>query len=681
MAPPSTAMFVSVLPFFLPAPTEPPNAAATLRYDHQELTLQYNGKVIFQGKLEVEGTPYIRKVVEKGDRGQIDQVFAITASAIRLNGRIHADDDSFMCSAEPDGYAQPPIVRHSYGKASNGLNRGVYERTQDWLLSVDYHSAASVTPTDSNDYTLAASGSEIVVRFRPRYYSRHRGLTYFEPWKKKAWTKSEVGWCSWFAFWNNVTQQDIHQAADVLAEKLKPYGLDTLQIDDGFQQAPVGLPETWTKPNEKFPDGMGKLAEYIRGKGLIPGIWLTPMVHRESAVQAHPDLFVHDASGKPAKARWIGYPIDGSNPKAIDTFVKPVFEAYAKTGWGYYKMDALRHLRYEGYNSQADFFAKKRKSRSEAFRNVVRAARETVGPDSFFMACWGIFPELASIVDAVRIGDDGFGYESMAQYNSFNNVVWRNDPDHIEATHEFGYRDCTITSLTGSLYMLTDKPSDLLSKDLSAVKATIPVMFTRPGQVFDVDPSRSIHLDRVMTETSGAGPRVYDASRSTITGLFQLDVNAGWDEWTLLARANDAVKEIKFTDLGLKANQKYLVFEFWTKKPLGVFTGSFAPGEIDAKYKVQLFCVRPVTDHPFVVASSRHISCGALEMRDVKWSGGTLSGVSDRVAGDPYTLYVYEPAGSRFVSAPGESTVSNGIRAITLPAGDGSSTAWSIRYE
>lgn len=673
-------MLFPLLTSILPAVAEPPNAPAELSYDKRGLILRYGGRVIFEGRLEIEGTPYVRKLVQKGAQGQIDQVFAITGRSVRLDGTVHADEDSFACAAEPTGYSAPPVVRHSFGRITNGLNRAVYERREDWLLSIDHESEAAVAPSGAHDYSVRASGSEIIVRFRPRYYARHRGLRFFQPWTKKVKTRSEVGWCSWFAFWDRVTQNDIHAAADVLSAKLRPFGLDTLQIDDGFQRLPVGMPETWTQPNAKFPDGMTKLAEYIRSRGLVPGVWLTPSVFDDRVPQAHPDLFVRDEGGKPVKARWIGYPIDGTNPKAVDTFVRTTFGTYAKTGWGYFKMDALRHLRYEGYNSQADFFRKKGIDRAEAFRNVVRAARESVGDDRFLMACWGIMPDLAGIVDAVRIGGDGFGYESMAQYNSFNNVVWRNDPDHIQATHEFGYRDCTITSLTGSLYMLTDTPDDLRTKDLSAVKATIPVLFTRPGQTYDVDPSRSVHLDQVNTETSGGGPRAFDASRSTTTGLFQLDVNAGWGEWTLLARANDAVKRIEFEDLGLKKGKPYLVFEFWTKRPLGVFTDAFEPGEIDPKYRVQLFCVRPVSEHPMIVASDRHISCGALEMTDVRWNDGVLSGKSARMKGEPYVLYVYEPAGTELVSAPGTSVVANGIRAITLPPGDDESTAWKIEY-
>ena len=79
------------------------------------------------------------------------------------------------------------------------------------------------------------------------------------------------------------------------------------------------------------------------------------------------------------------------------------------------------------------------------------------------------------LVDACRIGDDGFAYAGLAQYNSFNNIVWRNDPDHIEL-NEDAYRSTLVTSLTGSLFMLTDKPAVYRTPAVEPAKRTVPVL-------------------------------------------------------------------------------------------------------------------------------------------------------------------------------------------------------------
>ena len=68
-----------------------------------------------------------------------------------------------------------------------------------------------------------------------------------------------------------------------------------------------------------------------------------------------------------------------------------------------------------------------------------------------------------------------------------------------------------VTSLTGSLMMLTDKPAVYRTSAVEPAKRAVPILFTHPGQLYDVDPSRSENLSRVDAEVSGSGPRPFDA--------------------------------------------------------------------------------------------------------------------------------------------------------------------------
>lgn len=268
-----------------------------------------------------------------------------------------------------------------------------------------------------------------------------------------------------------------------------PYGLEYLQIDDGYQQTPTGLPETWLTPNERFPSGMEQLSDYIRERSLKPGIWTYTSFRQREFAQSNSKYFVRDENGDPAYGNWVGYVLDGSNSETMDDIIRPIYRGFASMGWQYYKVDALRHLRYEGYNSYQQYFENKNLNRVEVFRSVVSAIREEIGDENFLLGCWGIRPELIGLIDACRIGTDGFGYGGLAQYNSFNNVIWRNDPDHIELTPQEAYRSCMATSVTGSLFMLTDKPEVYQTELAEPAKRSLPILFTLPGQVYDVDPT------------------------------------------------------------------------------------------------------------------------------------------------------------------------------------------------
>ncbi|NTV79932.1 MAG: hypothetical protein HGA24_00705, partial [Candidatus Aminicenantes bacterium] len=287
-------------------------------------------------------------------------------------------------------------------------------------------------------------------------------------------------------------------------------------------------------------------------------------------------------------------------------------------------------------------FERAKKDLVGTFRSYVEAIRGEVGRDVFVLACWGIRPELIGLVDGCRIGTDGFSYAGMAQFNSWNNVVWRNDPDHVELNDD-RYRSTLVTSLTGSILLLTDKPELYRTEAVEPARRAAPVLWTVPGQVFDVDPSRSGELGRVATEVSGSGPRLFDASLQPTCDLFALEIDRPFENWLVLGRTGESVREIRFADLGLDPGKEYWVFEFWSKGLLGSFSGSFSPGPLDPVFRSQALAVRERRPHPQVLATSRHVTCGGPDLADVRWADGALSGTSRLVAGDPYDIYLAVP--------------------------------------
>jgi hypothetical protein len=672
---------------------EPPNAAAVARVQDGRVTLTYGGHVIVTATVESTGPrPEVLTLVDTaGDA--VTQVLKWTVyggARMTLTGTIHAGPQAFGCATEPRPDA-PEMVRNAVGPSDSRLNRAVYDRGSDWALSFDEPTGVTLRPLaggdDSTAFALRATGSIIILRFRPRYYQKHRGLSEYRPWTYDVWRGSVAGWSSWYAYFSRVTEQDVRETADVLHDVLEPFGYRYLQIDDGYEQEPIGVPAHWLHPNAKFPSGLGALERTIAGRGLEPAIWTNVSFADSAYAFAHPDEFVTTRDGRPAYGNWIGYVMDASNPATIDRLVRPVYDSLASMGWTYYKLDALRHLRYEGYNSHADYFRARGLDREKVFRHMAEVVREAIGPRAFLLACWGIRPELAGIADAVRVGNDGFGYGGFAEYNSFNNVVWRNDPDHIQLTAPDAYRAATLASLTGSLLMLTDRPEVYRTDRAEIAKRTAPVLFTRPEQIYDVDPSRSELVGRAATALSGAGPRAFDADKRLSVPLYLLDVSRPFERWTVLARTGGADADtLRFSDLGLDPDGNYLVFEFWSHAFLGAFHGGFVPGPIDPARKIQVFCIRGQVAHPQLVATNRHVSCGGPDLKSVSWSNDTLSGESAVVGGDEYDVYLTEPAGYRFggVSVKGAELVGSSIegtlRVVRLRSATSATASWAVRY-
>jgi hypothetical protein len=582
--------------------------------------------------------------------GAVDQVLALHArkGEIEISGTVSASGEAFPCESDRGVYALP-VVRHSSGLSRSLLNQAVYDRSRDWVLSVDDHPRTAVTVTPiadsggSRTFSLEARGNEILLRFRPRFYQRHRGLSLFEPWTYRAWPKPVVGWCSWFAFFAKVSDSDVRQTAEVLSEVLGPYGYEYLQIDDGYQRG-TGLPELWLKPNAKFPEGLEGTAAFVRSQGLKPGIWTNATFSQTAYAREHAGWFVRDDSGGVAEGNWIAHPVDATAPGALDALVRPIYAGLRSMGWEYFKLDSLRHLRYEGYNAFRGHFERKGVKPGEALRRYVAAVREEIGRDRFLLACWGVRPELVGLVDGCRIGGDGFSYAGLAQYNSFNNVVWRNDPDHIELSDKEAWRSTIVTSLTGSLFMLTDKPERYRSALVEPARRAAPVLVTVPGQLYDVDPSRSSEIGRVDAEVSGRDAKPFDAGLYPAVHLYLLEVDRPFESWVVLGRTGGSFDATHWPDLGLDGKKRYLAFEFW-QRTLELPDGSFfAPGTLPAKFNSQVFVIREKKPHPQLVATSRHLTGGGVDLLDVAWKDGVLSGRSAVVGGDAYEIFLTEDA-------------------------------------
>jgi len=673
---------------------EPPNAAAALAASDGRISLVYEGRPIVAGTVSGDpGVTVARRTVTTDANGAITQVVKWTATG---RGRLSLD---LTVTSSPDAIAVEvdrgagtlPVVRTSIGPSHNLRNRAVYDRSRDWVVSIDAGAALTVTPLSATaagtSFRMQASGTEIVLRFRPRYYQKHRGLKYFEPWTFQPWQKSVAGWTSWYAFRDRVTQRDIDETAAVIADTLAPFGYEYVQIDDGYQQNPIGVPDHWLTPNGKCPGGLDGLKTSITSRGLKPGLWTNVSFADQEYATAHPGYFVEDAAGQPARGNWIDYVMDGSNPRTLADLVVPVYRALKAAGWQYFKVDALRHLKYEGYNSYADYFTRKGLDREAVYRQFASSITRELGPGVFKLMCWGVRPELIGLFNGCRVGNDGFGYGGFSEYNSFNNIVWRNDPDHIELKQDDAFRATTITSLTGSVLMLTDPPAIYRTGRVEAARRASPVLFAVPGQIYDVEPSRSDAIGRAAVEMSGSGPRTFDATQAlSIHYLYAVDVSRPYENWMVLARTGGDAAPIRFADLGLAADREYLAFEFWTKSFLGAFRNAFTLTAVDPRYGVQAICLRERQPHPQFVASNRHVSCGAMDVSNVQWQANTLDGTSDVVGNDPYEIDVTEPDGYTLadVRITGADVLANektnGLRMLRVRSGQGGRVTWRLEY-
>ena len=99
-------------------------------------------------------------------------------------------------------------------------------------------------------------------------------------------------------------------------------------------------------------------------------------------------------------------------------------------------------------------------------------------------------------------------------------------------------------------------------------------------------------------------------------------------------------------DLRLDPNKEYIVYEFWSKKLLGTFKGTFETRPLNP-YDCDIYSIVEKQDRPVLISTSRHIRQMAFDIKDLAYEGQQrmLRGVSRAVAGDPYQLRIYVPDG------------------------------------
>ncbi|HET9789150.1 MAG TPA: Sip1-related alpha-galactosidase, partial [Pyrinomonadaceae bacterium] len=73
------------------------------------------------------------------------------------------------------------------------------------------------------------------------YFRDTLKIKYFAPIDKTRFPLPPSGWCSWYFFYQEINENEIKITAKWIAENLKDYGVQYVQIDDGWQGTGRGL--------------------------------------------------------------------------------------------------------------------------------------------------------------------------------------------------------------------------------------------------------------------------------------------------------------------------------------------------------------------------------------------------------------------------------------------------------
>lgn len=516
------------------------------------------------------------------------------------------------------------------------------------------------------------------------YYRDTLKIKYFHPIDKTRFSIPPSGWCSWYFFYQEIDENEIKLTAKWIAENLKDYGVEYVQIDDGWQGTGRGLGENrdWSTINQRFSGGMDGLARYIKSLGLKPGIWLAP--HGQSNAQVvkdHPGVFLLKNDGTSASSTWEGtYLIDPSAPEARK-YLHELFATLSSWGYEYFKIDGQPIVVRE-YRNKKEFMKVPADDSDELYRDTLESIRSAIGPDRYLLGCWVVPLEGIGLMNGSRIGADvlpnwdGFKFALRAtmQYYFLHNVAWYADPDVFIVRPPLAIEQArawaTLQGLTGQAALMSDRLADLSPERLEIVKRVYPAVDIRPLDLFSSDRNKRI-WDLKINHLG----REYD-----VVGLFNFD------------ERKSIPLLLSFKDLGLPDGGLVHVFDFWNKEYLGAWDKGISVELPPASTRV--LALVQATDQPQLISTSRHITQGWVDLVSHRYDAArhAYSGRSKVVKNDPYELRFAFPRGkyNRIKSATARSRTGRlpvrivnhqGWATIEIASPQTTEVSWEVVFE
>lgn len=208
--------------------------------------------------------------------------------------------------------------------------------------------------------------------------------------------------CTWHFYGGNICEKTVLRELQAIRKRRIP--LDVYLIDD-FWEPCYG---DWNAIPERFPHGMGYLADRIRAAGMIPGIWTGPFAVKEQSETAKThDFFFRNESGE--KIRFFGdYMIDPTAPGALEWITELFSRLHKDYGFCYFKLDKLDfcHSTWRGVKPVCH---DRSVTPVEAYRRMIAAIRNAVGPESFICICGGHFGASIGLCNTQRSSGDTYG--------------------------------------------------------------------------------------------------------------------------------------------------------------------------------------------------------------------------------------------------------------------------------
>jgi len=340
--------------------------------------------------------------------------------------------------------------------------------------------------------------------------------------------KPLMGWASWNAYRNEISEDLIKSQADALIELgLDKYGYTYLNIDDGYFGGRDQDGNLISHPT-KFPSGMKSIADYIHSKGLKAGIYT------DAGINSCTSYWDSDPNG-------VGIGLFGNERRDLTLMLNDWGYDFVKVDWcGGDWMELDEQIRYTEIG------------------NIIRELK----PEAVYNVCRWKFPGnwVVGVADSWRVSPDiAESFGSVMSIVDQNADLWKfsgpghvNDMDILQVGRGMTYEE---DKTHFSMWCILNSPL-IAGNDLTKVsEQTISILKNEELIALNQDPL--VYQARKMKD-EGELEIWAKPLKSTLSGEVAV---------VLLNRSNASSKiTFELKDVGISSSVGYTYRELWAKK-------------------------------------------------------------------------------------------------------------------
>ena len=549
------------------------------------------------------------------------------------------------------------VLHATMGPAASPLSHALFDRQHDRMLHFSFPMGFCYD-YERDGYRFAPTWQggtaemSLIMTLSENVMKQEYGIPYRRI-RPKLNGQVPAGFMTWDALKFDTNEATLLANVKAQAEHLASYGANIIWVDwewyhNGLNQGSEDC-DTLTPSPIRYPHGMKYIADTIRNYGFIPAIWVSPdhEVRKNEHMKRCPEMILTE------RRTWCGdYILDPTHPYYLNTYLPAVFTMIRDWGYGAVKWDT-RPLALEIYDELHKHFADPTQSSEAAMRKGDEIARQILGEDCYMMTCHGEgsrdFLMSADIFDGARIGLDIFdwgkfiqsGVNRIFKFYPFHNTMLYCDPDNIVIREEYNTMDQAISrvsliSLLGLPINIGDDLTVLPQERLSLLKQILPGIQVKPASL-----SAKTFAQDVITVS--------------------VRVATSWERYQLVDIFNTSDKQQAVTlsreTLGIAEEERIVAFDYWKRKYLGEVSSVL--NVICQPYESCVLAIRPLSDHPQLISTTRHLAQGYQEIETLMWKEEPclLQGRIRLVAHDEVQLYFRVPHGYRSLDFPVENEI------------------------